>query len=239
MIKITFTIWLFSSFLPLLLQKSLPLCFLLPRRPRCLFSLTLSSSLLALCALLQFSGKGETEPESKKEERTRKADCQKHYTIYQSSQCTANRALILGREGSEPQKSKEKASVTRGVSSIGIPALRGERAGWCFELECFLKLFVQESNRKTHNRNRTPPPPPSLLSLSPQLFHLSLTNSSPGFQPPVKSLSRQQETMATTTGRAFPVPKVHLPFGFPERALLIVPNNDGLESIGKTTRAWR
>lgn len=40
------------------------------------------------------------------------------------------------------------------------------------------------------------------------LFHLSLTNSSSGAQPLVDSLSRQQKTMATSAGRACPVPKV-------------------------------
>lgn len=54
----------------------------LPLRPPCLLSLTVSRSLLALCALLQYCGKGERQTERVRE---RERDCQKHYTISKRS----------------------------------------------------------------------------------------------------------------------------------------------------------
>lgn len=76
--KITVSLSLYRLFLPLLPPLVPPS---LPLRPPCLFSLTVSRSLLALSALLQYCGKGKRDGERASERKEREGGCQKHCTI--------------------------------------------------------------------------------------------------------------------------------------------------------------
>lgn len=142
----------------------------------------------------------------------------------------------MGREECGSQKRKEKGSANglkRGAWSIGIPAFRGEWGGWSFEVVSVFQSGVLQSKKKRKKKQG------SLsvsVCLSPLwLFHLSLTNSSSGAQPLVDSLSRQQKTMATSAGRACPVPKV-CPLWLPQLSGF----GHRLESITKTAQSgWQ
>lgn len=133
-------------------------------------------------------------------EKERERETARNTIRYQSGHCTANRALITGREGCGSEGSLN--CLKRGPWSIGIPTLNEEWGGFSFEVAGCPAV------KKKLNRAPSLCPSVSFFLVPLWLFHLSLTNSSSGSQPLADSLSWQQKTMATTTGRARPVPKV-------------------------------
>lgn len=73
----------------------------------------MSRSLLALCALLQYCGKGETERERERQ-RESKGDCQKHYTI-----------------SKQPVHSQQ--SFDSGQGGVWVTKAQGEKLGELFK----------------------------------------------------------------------------------------------------------
>lgn len=154
----------------------------------------MSRSLLALCALLQYCGQGERD--RVREWKKRKRETVRNTIRYQSSQCTADRVLIVGREVCGSEKREEKGSVyclKRGAWSIGIPTLRGEWGGWSFEVVSVFQLDVLQSKKKKFKQLSVSVCLP--LSLSPLAFPL---------------IFNKQQLRLSATGRQFvPTTKNH------------------------------